>query len=144
MVLDIGEYSWKTIRSWNSWRPMTKKRLLVVDDEPELGEFVGIVGNDLGFEVEVTRSPGEFKRAFGTFRPTTIVMDIVMPETNGVELVRWLIEQECRARVIVASGMNSVYGDCLAALASKSGISISFLNKPYRLTTLRETLELAA
>lgn len=123
---------------------MAVKRLLVVDDEPELGEFVGIVGSDLGFEVEVTSSPDDFMEAFGTFKPTTIVMDIVMPETNGVELVKWLIEQECRARVIVASGMNSVYGDCLTLLASGGGISLSFLNKPYRLDALRETLAPAA
>ena len=122
---------------------MTEKRLLVVDDEPELGEFVGIVGSDLGFEVEVTRNPGEFKRAFASFKPTIIVMDIVMPETNGVELVKWLIEQDYCARVIVASGLNSVYGDCLKLIASKNGMSLSFLNKPYRLTTLRETLERA-
>ena len=119
---------------------MTEKRLLVVDDEPELAEFVDFVASGLGYQVEVTGGPEEFKRAFERFDPTTIVMDIVMPDVTGVELVKWLIECGCTARVVVASGMNSVYGKELSEIASDNGLSIAFLNKPYRLETLRDVL----
>ncbi len=120
---------------------MPEERLLIVDDEPELAEFVGIVGTSLGYDVMVTGSASAFKQAFESFDPTKIVMDILMPETNGVELVRWLVGRGCTARVLVVSGMISVYGKSIAELASEGELSISFLTKPYRLELLREALQ---
>lgn len=119
---------------------MNRKRLLVVDDEPELGEYVGLVAGAMGYEVEITASAAEFKRVYDSFDPTMIVMDIVMPETNGVELVGWLIKRESTARILVASGMTSVYGSSLEKLGADAGMSISFLAKPYRLESLRDAL----
>lgn len=119
---------------------MTEKRLLIIDDEPELAEFVAIVGDSLGYTVEVTANAGDFKRIFESFNPTTIVMDIVMPEVTGIELVEWLIEQNYTARVVMASGMNSVYGKSLAERGEEGGLSMSFLNKPFRLESIRECL----
>ena len=119
---------------------MNRNRLLVVDDEPELGEFVGLIADSLGYEVEITASAADFKRVYETFDPTMIVMDIVMPETNGVELVVWLVERGATARILVASGMTSVYGSSLEKLGEESGLSISFLPKPYRLESLRNAL----
>ena len=122
---------------------LTEKRLLVVDDEPELAEFVQLVADGIGFEVEVAENADAFKRAFETFRPTTIVMDIVMPDVSGIDLVKWLIDRGCGARVIVASGMNSVYGTSIMDLAEDGGLRLSLLNKPFRLEALRRALQAA-
>ncbi len=43
---------------------MTDKRLLVVDDEPEFGEFVRKVATDLGYEVRVTTNGKAFQAAY--------------------------------------------------------------------------------
>jgi len=40
---------------------MTEKRLLIVDDEPDFAEFVGIVGEQLGYETLKISDPKKFK-----------------------------------------------------------------------------------
>jgi DNA-binding response OmpR family regulator len=119
---------------------MSERRLLAIDDEPEMVEFVGIVGESLGYRVEVTGNAKDFKLAFERFNPTTIVMDILMPDTNGIELVKWLVEQKNSARVVMASGVNSVHRSSLIALGEEGGFSLSFLDKPFRIESLRTVL----
>ena len=65
---------------------MDEKRLLVVDDEPEFGEYVRKVAVELGYEVEVTGDGKSFMKAYESFNPSVIALDLVMPEIDGVEL----------------------------------------------------------
>ena len=78
---------------------MNEKRLLVVDDEVAFGAFVRRVAQGLDFAVEVTSTADAFKEAYERFHPTVIVLDIVMPETDGIELIRWLGTMNCTARI---------------------------------------------
>jgi CheY-like chemotaxis protein len=66
---------------------MHEKRLLVCDDEPAFGRFVKNVAEESGYQVEVTTTWQAFMQAYLTFRPATIVLDIVMPGMDGIELV---------------------------------------------------------
>ena len=77
---------------------MADKRLLIVDDLPELGEIVGRVAGNMGYDVPVTTHAEEFKRDFDSFDPTTVILNIVMPDTDGIELIDWLIERDCNAK----------------------------------------------
>lgn len=61
---------------------MSEKRLLIVDDEPEFGEFVRRVAIGLGYEVWVTTHGRTFQDAYHEIHPTHIVMDMVMPEID--------------------------------------------------------------
>ena len=72
---------------------MKEKRLLIVDDEPAFGEFVRDVALALDYEVIVTTSGKAFQQCYGNFQPTMIMLDMVMPEMDGNELVLWLMEQ---------------------------------------------------
>ena len=77
---------------------MGNKRLLVCDNEPAFGRFVKNVAEDLGYEVEVTTAWQAFMQAYLTFSPTTIVLDIVMPGMDGIELLcGWEISDHRRA-----------------------------------------------
>ena len=66
------------------------KRLLIMDDERDFAELVGEVGAKVGYEVRIVTQVGEFESAYWEFDPTVVVMDIVMPQINGIELVRWM------------------------------------------------------
>ena len=66
---------------------MSDKRLLVVDDEPEFGELVRKVATGLGYEARATTTGHAFQTAYHELHPTHIVMDMVMPEMDGNELV---------------------------------------------------------
>jgi DNA-binding response OmpR family regulator len=65
-------------------------RLLVIDDEPALGKFVRRVAEASGFEVVVTDDPSAFINAARRWHPTVIMLDLKMPGTDGVQLLRSL------------------------------------------------------
>lgn len=120
---------------------MIEKRLLVIDDEPEIGEFVRKVATGLGYEVRVTTDGHAFQDAYRELRPTTIVMDMVMPEMDGNELVLWLMEQHYDANLIIITGYNPNYAKDARLLAEFKGLrSVITLIKPIRLDKLREVL----
>jgi len=123
---------------------MTDKRLLIIDDEPEMAEVVRLIGVDLNFETMVTADAVAFMLACEEFKPTVIVLDIVMPEIDGIELLRWLAEQKTTARVIVASAFYPEYAKMSVAIGTARGLAVSKLNKPFELSTLREALIEAA
>jgi CheY-like chemotaxis protein len=120
---------------------MSEKRLLVIDVEPEFGELVRKVAVGLGYEVRVTTQGRAFQEAYHALRPTTIVMDMVMPEMDGNELVLWLMEQQYDAHLIIITGYSPDYARDARALAEFNGLrSVQTLTKPIGLARLREAL----
>ena len=120
---------------------MSEKRLLVVDDEPEFCELVRKVATDLGYEVLVATNGRTFQDAYLALQPTMIVMDMVMPEMDGNELVLWLVEQRYAADLIIITGYNPDYAKDVRLLAEFKGLrSVATLTKPIRIARLREAL----
>ena len=120
---------------------MVDKRLLVIDDEPRFGRFVKNVAAGLGYEVCVTTDAHSFMRAFDQFQPTTIVLDMIMPEMDGNELILWLADQQCSARLIIITGYSPDYATHAETLAKHKGFaSVTTLHKPVDITKLRATL----
>ena len=120
---------------------MAAKRLLVIDDERDIGEFIRTVADEMGYEVKVTSSPDEFQAAYRSFNPTHIMLDIVMPDIDGIELLRYLAANGCQARVLVMSGYSEKYLDSAQKLSDAYGLrNIDRLTKPIRLAKLREVL----
>ena len=120
---------------------MTEKRLLVIDDERDIGEFIRTVAQDMGYAVMVTSSADEFLAAYKSFHPTHIMLDIVMPDIDGIELLRYLAASGCQAKVLVMSGYSEKYLESAQKLSDAYGLrNIDRLTKPIRLAKLREVL----
>mgnify|MGYP006420428179 FL=1 len=97
-----------------------RKRLLVVDDEPAFCRFVRNVAEELDLTVEMTTTGTELMTTYSLFLPATIVMDIVMPEIEGVELTQWLIGQGFTGKLILATGFAPNYANVAQRLADAS------------------------
>lgn len=120
---------------------MSKQRLLIVDDEPDFGQMVAQVAADLGYETRVTTNGYEFQAAYQQFQPALIVLDMVMPEMDGNELVVWLMEQGYAAGLIIITGYSPDYAKDAQLLAEFKGLrSVITLAKPIRIAQLREAL----
>jgi CheY-like chemotaxis protein len=120
---------------------MSNQRLLIVDDEPDFGQMVARVAADLGYEARVTTNGYEFQAAYQELQPTLIVLDMVMPEMDGNELVVWLMEQGYAARLIIITGYSPEYAKDAQLLAEFKGLrSVITLAKPIRIAQLREAL----
>lgn len=120
---------------------MSGKRVLVIDDEVEFGRYVGQVATDLGLDVEVTLRPEQFVAAVERDHPDIIVMDMVMPDMEGIELIRWLTQRQRPAHVIVVTGYNPHYAEMAALMArAQNVLRVTTLSKPVALAQLRKAL----
>jgi CheY-like chemotaxis protein len=120
---------------------MPEKRLLICDDEPAFGRFVRNVAEDLGYEVRVTTDGREFMEEYDTFGPTTVILDMIMPGMDGNELVLWLAQRGCTARLIIITGYTPDYAENAKVLAQYKGLgTVTTLHKPVEISRLRAAL----
>lgn len=120
---------------------MSKKRLLIIDDEPEFGEFVRNVALSLDYEVKVTTNGKAFQQCYPDFQPTIIMLDMVMPGMDGNELLLWLLQQGYAADLIITTGYSPDYASEAKLLAEFKGLrAVTTLVKPFGLAKLRAVL----
>lgn len=116
-------------------------RLLMCDDEAEVGAFVQKIAEDLGFEMQFTDHSGEFKRIYSNFAPDVIILDLVMPETDGIELLRFLAAQKSEARILVMSGFDPQMRETAKRLGDANRLNmVGTVPKPVRAAELRQVL----
>ncbi len=119
---------------------MTKPKLLIVDDEPDMAEFVSDVAEDMGFDPIIALNAHDCLQLAYTKKPAAIVMDVIMPNMDGVELVKELGEITTGLPIIVMSGYEQLYADMVNTLADNAGlIIVGKLSKPFTVADL-ETL----
>lgn len=118
------------------------KRALILDDEASFAKLVANAVTELGFEAVVAHTGQEFRERYGAMpSPDFIFLDIVMPDEDGIEIVRWLVDKGCRSRVIIISGYNPVFSKAAELIGAKAGgMHVTRLQKPVKLATLRAVL----
>ena len=122
-------------------RPGGDRRLLLIDDEPAFCAFVKRVAEGEGFSVTLAADGDAFKRAYLDVQPTVIMLDLVLPDIEGIELLQYLAQQGCRARIFVISGYNPDYPRLAQAVAGSRGMTtVHALTKPIDAGQLRTAL----
>lgn len=120
---------------------MERPSLIVIDDEPAMAELVNQIARSEGFDVRVASGVKKFRELFRAKPADVIVSDLVMPDTDGIELIQELADQECAAALILISGYQGKYLEIAAQLASLSGLNlITTLNKPFAVDALKVAL----
>lgn len=121
---------------------MTANRLLVIDDEPNIAEFVRDVAAPLGYDVRIARNGGEFLALCRQFEPTVVVLDLQMPGADGIQLLGKLRRLDVSPRVIVMSGMDAKVLATAKRLGGEYGLSmIGVLQKPMMISDLEGMLQ---
>lgn len=120
------------------------KRILVVDDHLDFGNFVRRVAEKEGFHVDLVDTAASFRDAYRQAQPAIVCLDIVMPEEDGIELIQWLIGQQSKAAIYVITGHNPSYARAALEIGRSQGLNIAgVLQKPVSLMTLRDVLSAA-
>lgn len=121
---------------------MTNRRLLAIDDDAGFRAFLTDFLDTTDLESVVTGDADEFKEAYARLDPGYILIDMVMPEIDGFELLQWLAEQGSKARILVITGYNSAYAEMAETMGADRGLeNITSLTKPVGLAELRTALD---
>lgn len=115
-------------------------RIVLIDDDRVVGEIVSALARAMGLDCEVTRTPEEFFERVGE-DTSVILLDLVMPEMDGIEILRLLGERNCKARIILMSGINIRVIETAKKLAQSLGLTVvGHLQKPFPIARLQELL----
>ena len=79
-------------------------RLLIVDHDAAVCELFMATARRDGFEVKAVSRAADVLLSLRTFVPTAIILDLQMPDADGIELLKLLADERCSARVLVVSG----------------------------------------
>jgi two-component system, NtrC family, nitrogen regulation response regulator NtrX len=106
---------------------MTRRsHIMILDDEPNIGSSLRLILEGEGFRVTVCESAAEFQAARSQTRADLYLLDVRLPDANGVELLRSLKQLDDPAPVVMISGHATIRD---AVEATRSG-AFDFLEKP--------------
>lgn len=116
---------------------MAVGRVLILDDDIDVANLMADVIRRTGHEAEVTLEPTAFFDRIDNWKPDCLVLDLIMPDQDGVEIMRRLADMNCNVRIIVVSGADKRITAAAARAASERGLEVAAtLAKPFSVNTL--------
>src|SRR5881396_3366838 len=114
-----------------------KKRVLAIDDEPAMTDWLKILLEHAGYEVRTALIGTRGEELFKTWRPDAVITDMMLPDVDGIELVRKFKQLDPEAEVIVVTGQGNIPRSVEAVKAG----AFDFLEKPINQRTLLDENE---
>jgi FixJ family two-component response regulator len=115
--------------------------VFVVDDDAAIRKAVSRLLRSAGIAVAVFASPGEFLAQYDPATPGCLVLDITMPDFNGLQLQATLGEKGSMLPIIFLTG----HGDVSKSVQAMKRGAFDFLSKPVKdkdlLTAVRAAIE---
>lgn len=114
-----------------------RPRLLLVDDDSAVGRFLAHAAEECGCEAHVTLTADSFRSEYRATRPDIVLLDLALPGSDGVELLRFLAEEQSQARIVLISGFDTRVLESAMRLGAAMGLAMAPpLHKPVRLDQL--------
>lgn len=83
------------------------KKLVVVDDELEICDFLSSFFEERGFDVRTAGSGDEAVRVVGEFQPHLVLLDVQMPGMNGISALRQIKQKHPSVKVIMVTAVET-------------------------------------
>lgn len=116
---------------------MAAKEILVVDDEVGIRELLSEILFDEGYHVHAAENAGQARAFRNRQAPDLVLLDIWMPDTDGVSLLKeWVAQSQLTMPVVMMSGHGTIE---TAVEATRIG-AVDFLEKPIALQKLLDAV----
>ncbi|MDD4977993.1 MAG: response regulator [Gallionella sp.] len=116
---------------------MTIQKILVVDDEIGIRELLAEILSDEGYQVELAEGAEQARVIRNAHEPDLVLLDIWMPDTDGIDLLKEWAEQDLLTMPVV---MMSGHGTIETAVEATRIGAVDFLEKPISLQKLLATV----
>lgn len=116
-----------------------RTRVLVVDDDEGIREYVGALLERLGLEVHAVEDGEQGLRALGETRPDLVLLDVAMPGASGLDLLRQIKGRQHDLPVVMLSGQ----GEAAQVVESIRSGAEDFLAKPFEPEQLEQAVSRA-
>jgi two-component system response regulator MprA len=111
---------------------MTKK-LLVIDDEKSITTIIDKIASGLGYRVKTSNDPATALADLAVFQPDILMLDIVMPNLDGIDILRQVLAAGVAIRIIIMTGFGSSFLRLGQAIADfHDHPPVAKLAKPFR------------
>ena len=91
---------------------MRTPHILVVDDEADIRNTIQEILSDEGYDVATAGNAAQAREAVAERTPDLVLLDIWMPDTDGISLLReWQQENRVACPVVILSGLDKPPGD---------------------------------
>lgn len=121
--------------------PDGRRRFLFVDDNSFIASAIERVASGCGFDVASTTTAEAFRERYREQVPDLIGFDLAMPAGDGIELIRFLAAEGCRAPILIITGHDRRVLAAAARLGRERGLKIvETLSKPFSVESLQGAL----
>lgn len=107
------------------------RRILVIDDEPDILLMLKKMLERVGFEVEIANNGELGLELFQRQSADLVITDIIMPEKEGLEIIREMKKLKADLKIIAISGGGRISASSYLDTATRFGADIAF-QKPFR------------
>ena len=115
---------------------MSRSKILIVDDEPSVCSFLSEFLDYKGFDTTITQSGKEALKQLKSEDFDLVLLDIIMPEMNGFEVLERINQMEKKVPVIILTGVR----DQNVANDSIEMGAMDFISKPIDLDRLEQSI----
>ncbi len=115
---------------------MSRKQVLVADDDPSIRLLLRNFLESEGFDISEAKSGGEVLRMLPQHMPDLLIMDLRMPEWDGIEVMKKLGEQNLKVPTLLMTA----HGTSNAAIQAIQLGAFDFITKPFELDDVLFTL----
>ncbi|NOR44324.1 MAG: response regulator [Candidatus Delongbacteria bacterium] len=116
---------------------MGRKKILIIDDQPEILDVLSEIIEILGHEVYAITTGKDLDRIFDAHDIDIVISDYQMPDMTGYDIAKIMKDNYPKVKVYIVSGYHNILSD---EKMLKYGVC-GLLDKPFKMDELKEILK---
>lgn len=109
------------------------KKLLIIDDQTGITKVVEMIAKQVGLNARSLNSSSQATETFIAFKPDILMLDMIMPEKDGIDVLNEVLLTGHPVKVVLTSGFSDSYLRLAEGVAKfHDNPNVSILRKPFR------------
>ncbi len=120
---------------------MFEEHLLAIEDDIHIASLIAEVAKEAGYYPHILCNSAKLSDTYNDVKPQVVVLDILMPDVDGFDVLNFLSRQQSKAKIVIVSGSHD-YREMAEKMGAARGLSImANIGKPFRVGELRLALQ---